>query len=476
MTTGLKPSANLWFKGMVAGGFVLALVSVGIAVGTYRFVAGHLAMDHLNREAGRIAAILEYRCRVDGVESPEQLAGLLGNVLEQTEAEVAWIRALDREGRVVAQSGDDVQQNSFDERDLRDVLDLRRRNVVREISTSDGRVMVAMLPFRFQTRAQIERRQSEQVAGRKRRFNLVEVALYIEGAADAFRPLQRNLAVGIAAPVALLVLLVVAVLRFPSYMRGRELDQQLELAHSVQRALIPEEDPESACLEVTSEFRPFWGVGGDYFDVFTLGNERTFVVLGDVSGKGLPAALIMGLLHGSVRSIAPSWNGTNHDRLANDLNQLLCTSTASNRFVTFFWACYEPGQGSLHFINAGHNPPFVVRRKKDQPPAIETLPASGPVLGLLPGATYQKGRLSLRQGDLLVLYSDGLVEATNSEDVEFGEGRLQDILEQHSDLAPTDLKQEILSQLKAFLGHESLHDDLTLLIVKVRSSQSADSL
>ncbi len=473
MLKSLRGVDGLWFKLGVASGLLLALVSVVVAVATYRFVAGHLALDHLTREAGRFAAVLEYRSREEGVETPAQLTVLLEEVLGPDEDKVAWLRILDRHGATLAET-DDNRRGTFDRQDLRDVLELRRRNVIKTISTPRGKALAAILPFRFQLRSEFGGLSPGEGPARPGRFKLVEVALYFRGASEAFSPLKRNLAVGIAAPIALLGALVFLILRFPAYLRGRELEHQLALAHRVQKELLPAETPGSDHLEVASEFLPFWGVGGDYFDVFTLDSKRTFVVLGDVSGKGLPAAVIMGLLHGAVRSAVRSWDGSNHDVLAGELNRLLCANTASNRFVTFFWACYEGERGRLRYINAGHNPPLLVRRSAHDPPSIEELATGGPVLGLLPGATYEKGDTELRPGDLLVLFSDGVVEAASSDGVEFGQQRIEDALREHADLLPGRLKEEILRRLTLFRGSEPLHDDLTLLIVRAGPSRSAD--
>ena len=449
---------------MVAG-LLLALISVGVAISTYRFVAGHLALDHLNREAGRYAAVLEYRAQEE-VGTPAELTELLESLLQEDSRKVAWFRVLERSGEIIAESGEG-QRDVFDEEDRQQVLDLRRRNVTKRLSTPAGDVLAAVLPFRFQLQSDISDRAPALVPGKQRRFKLVEVGIFFRGSGEAFAPLKRNLAVGIAAPLALLVAMVFLALRFPAYMRGRELEHQLALAHRVQQELLPAEGIDSGDLEVTAEFQPFWGVGGDYFDVFSVEDAQTFVVLGDVSGKGLAAALIMGLLHGAVRSSARAWDGSNHDVLAGELNQLLCSNTASNRFVTFFWGCIDSREGRLRFINAGHNPPLLVRRCQGADAEIEQLPAGGPVLGLLPDAVYQSGDANLNSGDLLVLFSDGLVEAENSNGVEFGQERIEEVIRDNADLPPDELKQRVLGQLGTFMGSEALQDDMTLLIVRV---------
>lgn len=465
MQGSLNRTTRLWFRISVVAGVLVAVISVGVAVATYRFVTGHLAVDHLNREAGRYAAVLEYRAK-DQAGTPAELADLLDSLLQEDSSQIAWFRVLGRGGDVVAEAGE-VQQSVFAEEDYQQVLEMRRRNVVKRLSTADGEILAAVLPFRFQLGSEMDGRSGNQGSGPSGRFKLIEVGLFVSGASEAFTPLKRNLIAGILAPLALLLSMIFLLLQFPGYLRGRELESQLAVAHRVQQALLPPENPDSGDLEVTAEFRPFWGVGGDYFDVFTLGKNRTFIVLGDVSGKGLPAALIMGLLHGAVRATAQAWDGSNHHVLAGELNQLLYANTASNRFVTFFWACFESQECRLRLVNAGHNPPLIVRRPRGAAPAIEQIPAGGPVLGLLPEASYRSGDTILDPGDVLVLFSDGVVEATNSEGIEFGEKRIEDVIREHADLAPEELKREILGQLAAFMGSATLHDDLTLLIVKV---------
>ncbi len=458
-------SARWKFRSVVAVGFLLALTSLVVAVATYRFVAGHLALDHLNREAGRYAAVLEYRAQEEAVRSSAELVALLEEYQKQQARQIAWLRVVRRDGEMLAEAGE-VPRAVFAEQELRDVLEFRRRNVVRSLETPRGEILAAVLPFRFQLESEIEARQPQPARGRQRRFKLIEVGLYHHGAADAFAPLKRNLMAGIAAALGLILALVFVATRFPAYMRGRELENQLALARRVQEELLPKDLSEAGDLEVASEFRPFWGVGGDYFDIFSVDQSRTFVVLGDVSGKGLPAALIMGLLHGAVRSAARAWDGSNHDQLAVQMNQLLHSNTGPNRFVTFFWACVDSREARLRYINAGHNPPLLVRRPAGAAPRIEELPAGGPVLGLLPGAKYRKGEAQFAAGDLLVVFSDGVVEAANATGLEFGQERIEEALREHAGLPPAELKQEILSRLRAFLGSAPLQDDLTLLIVR----------
>ena len=161
MLKNLRGHDGLWFKVGVASGLLLALGSVLVAVVTYRFVAGHLALDHLTREAGRYAAVLEYRAQEEGVETPEQLTALLQEVLGDDEGRIAWIRILDRRGGTVAEADDDGR-GAFEGREFQDVLELRRRNVVKVVATPRGNALAAVLPFRFQLRSELAERTRVQ--------------------------------------------------------------------------------------------------------------------------------------------------------------------------------------------------------------------------------------------------------------------------------------------------------------------------
>jgi sigma-B regulation protein RsbU (phosphoserine phosphatase) len=233
------------------------------------------------------------------------------------------------------------------------------------------------------------------------------------------------------------------------------------LARSVQQELLPKACPACSRLDFVAECLPAWDVGGDYYDVFAAGRDSVMLVLGDVCGKGLPAALLMGLVHGAVRTAARS-PSLDLAAMAGQLNELLCLRTAGERFVSLFWASCDPGRSVLEYVNAGHLPPVLVRGG-----ALHRLTAGGPVLGLLPQAPYQQATLPLHAGDLLVVYSDGLVEAVNASGGEFGEGRLLAAVEAHHHRPVAEVRTAILEAVRAFRGSTPLPDDLTLLVARV---------
>ncbi len=198
------------------------------------------------------------------------------------------------------------------------------------------------------------------------------------------------------------------------------------------------------------------------------------LVLGDVSGKGLPASLLMEHIHGAVRSVATSDAGLHLATAAGNLNRLLFAVTSRESFASLFWAYYSPNERLLRYVNAGHLPPLLVRRGPGGEFECHRLDAGGPVLGLLPQCTYGQGEVAVRDRDMLVLYSDGLAEATNTSDVEFGEDRLLAAVEANWHRPVSDIQQSILDAVTHFRGEHELQDDLTLLVARVNPTP-ADS-
>jgi sigma-B regulation protein RsbU (phosphoserine phosphatase) len=385
---------------------------------------------------------------------------------------MAWIRVADQQGDILAES-DDPGEPRLTEETLQALLERRAQSVAETHLTPAGEVVVVALPFRFRFPDERPGLTGESPVVGRPKFKLAEVALYLHGTADVFRPLRRNLVVSMAAALALVAAMVVFALRFPSYLRGKELEQQLELARRVQQELLPRECPACEQLDFAAECVPAWEVGGDYYDVFPTRQGQIALVLGDVSGKGLSAALLIGVVHGAVCTASEVWNGMNHAELTRQVNELLCTRTAGNRFVTLFWAYYDPQQQALRYVNAGHLPPLLVRRGAKEITEVHRLESGGPVLGLLPEASYEPGEAALRADDLLVIYSDGVTEATNASGDEFGDERLWRTIQANAQRSARDLQQEILRQVKEFARREPLRDDLTLLVARVAQQAGA---
>ena len=249
-------------------------------------------------------------------------------------------------------------------------------------------------------------------------------------------------------------------------MQRERIRQELEVAREVQERLFPQSFPEVEGITLAGRCRAAQGVGGDYYDVFRLGDDRIGLAIGDVSGKGVSAALLMASLRASLRSTtldAP------HDLAAviKKVNRLVYESSATNRYATFFFATYCPHTHELAYVNAGHNPPCLIRRTEERF-NVQRLEAGGPVVGLLSFATYEEQRLVLRRGDLLLMYTDGISEAMTLDNEEWGEDRMLAAAEALPDGTAEEILNHLFAEVDQFTGIAPQHDDMTLLLMKLR--------
>jgi serine phosphatase RsbU (regulator of sigma subunit) len=175
----------------------------------------------------------------------------------------------------------------------------------------------------------------------------------------------------------------------------------------------------------------------------------------------------MALVHGAIHSV--SWTRSTQDHLNSTrrLNSLLCKKTASERFTSLFWGCFDPQRSTIQYVNAGHLPPMLIRQANNEL-QVHRLETGGPVLGLLPGADYQQGEQYVAPGDVLVAFSDGVVEATNPSGEDFGEQRLIAVLRELWDAPATDIRNTMHSRLKEFTGNAPVNDDQTLIVVRFK--------
>jgi phosphoserine phosphatase RsbU/P len=240
----------------------------------------------------------------------------------------------------------------------------------------------------------------------------------------------------------------------------------LEIARQIQFGLLPFEPVTRPGAAVCASMRPANTVGGDYFDVIDLGDGRLGLTMGDVAGKGMPAALLMALLQGSLRTLITA--GLRGPDLMAKLNDHLCANIPSNRLVTLFYAEYDPGTGALLYVNAGHNAPFLVR-----PAALERLSATGVALGVLPQAVFEAGQTSLEPAERLFFYTDGATEAFNAGDDEYGEARLALQLEGGRRLGDRALLDAIGQDVLLHCGPVRLKDDMTFMVLTRTPSPDA---
>ena len=250
--------------------------------------------------------------------------------------------------------------------------------------------------------------------------------------------------------------------------RRERLNREVEIAREVQERLFPQKLPPVAELDYCGKCRPALGVGGDYYDFLALPGGRLGIALGDVSGKGIAAALMMASLEASLR--AEAMRGTDDlGALVQNVNRLVYEATAENRYATFFYAQYDPSTRCLSYVNAGHNPPMLFRQRESGW-RIERLDAGGTVIGLLPQFPYRQAAIALEAGDLLVIYTDGVSEAMNPFHEEWGEERMMEAVERCGGLGAAETIEQLMRAADAFASGAEQHDDMTLVVLRVHAA------
>jgi serine phosphatase RsbU (regulator of sigma subunit)/dihydrofolate reductase len=269
-----------------------------------------------------------------------------------------------------------------------------------------------------------------------------------------------------------------------------KLEREFEIAREVQERLFPQTFPNVAGVEIAAHCRPAQAVGGDYYDLIDIrdgslaeaghapgenissssgrtahGCDRLGIAIGDISGKGMSAALLMASLHASLRGQVLSGAGDLGTKMAN-VNRLLYDASDSNRYATFFYAELDCASRTLHYVNGGHNPPAVLR-KEDGAWRVFRLGDGGPVIGLLAGAVYKEQMLHLLSGDILLAFTDGISEAMNASEDEWGETRMIAEAQAHSGLNAEELLQRLFRAADAFAAGAPQHDDMTIVVLQL---------
>jgi serine phosphatase RsbU (regulator of sigma subunit)/pSer/pThr/pTyr-binding forkhead associated (FHA) protein len=237
-------------------------------------------------------------------------------------------------------------------------------------------------------------------------------------------------------------------------------ERELALASEIQQRFQPTAPPQVPGYELQGISFPCYEIGGDYYDFIEREDGRLVIALGDVSGKGTAAALLMSSLHAAIHAQSAS-----HDSLVatiSAVNRYLADNIPSNRFVTLFYAELDPESGALSFLNAGHNPPLIIHSAG----TVEQLASGGLPLGIKRDAEYREGRTQLQHGDVLVIYSDGVTEAVSPAGEEFGATRLYEVVSRNIDGSAAGIRDRIESSLTKFAQGTSAADDITLVIVK----------
>jgi predicted ester cyclase len=246
---------------------------------------------------------------------------------------------------------------------------------------------------------------------------------------------------------------------FEREIRARErVEQDLRVARSIQQASLPKEVPELEGWRIATYYQPAREVGGDFYDLFELEEGRVGVVVGDATGKGMPAALVVSAASSMLRAVAQAFHSSSPGEVLSRVNETLVARIPSNMFVTCFYAILDPKSATLSYANAGHDLPYLRHSAGD----AEELRARGMPLGLMPGMIYEEVEVSLREGKSVLFYSDGLVEAHDPKGEMFGFPRLRALVAEHGE--ERELGEFLMEELYSFVGEGwEQEDDITLL-------------
>lgn len=283
-----------------------------------------------------------------------------------------------------------------------------------------------------------------------------------------YTQLDRELLMSIAAQLAL----VIDNARLTERIVAQErLRRELALAAEVQQRLLPSSMPSGRAIDVAGFCEPARGVGGDYYDFINFDDEQLGVAIADVSGKGMPAALVMSTVQATLRSLTarngvPAPATPQLDQMVGKLNRLIFNSTNGSHFVTFFYASFDQTTRMLTYVNAGHNPPIFIRAGSNL--EFRTLTAGGLVAGAFEHANYDQESVQMNADDLLFMYTDGLTEALSRDGEEFGDERLKETLAACALRPVNEIRDEVVKCVKQWCTGAPLYDDLTFVIMKVK--------
>jgi sigma-B regulation protein RsbU (phosphoserine phosphatase) len=320
----------------------------------------------------------------------------------------------------------------------------------------------AVLESRMREKDTLQRTHSSMLVPLKTRNDLVGLLSLGPRTSGAYNPEERHALQSVAGQLALVIENTRLAERLVEHERLRA---EVELAAEVQRSLLPGSAPELPGVELCGYCQPARQVGGDYYDFIPV-DDGAIVCVADVAGKGISAALLMSVVQASLRG--QLLQGRRHESLAEvvtRLNRQICASISPGRFVTCFCLELNYRDGTLHFVNAGHSPPLLVS-KDNTVMSFRKLDIGGPVLGLFSDAIFSEGTVQLASGDVLVAYTDGVSEAMNTQEEEFSDERLCDVLKELQGASGKEILKEILSRVSDWSKGAPQHDDLTAVVMK----------
>ncbi len=237
----------------------------------------------------------------------------------------------------------------------------------------------------------------------------------------------------------------------------QRLEEEITLAAGIQSRLLPREMPSIPGCLIHGVNIPSHQVGGDYYDILKISDERYLLAIADVSGKGMPAALLMSNLQAGLHAL--STLNLELAEIVFRLNNLIYKNTSTEKYITAFFMLFEASSGRIEYVNAGHNPPYIFSSGTLK----ETLETGGIILGMMPDYRFETGYCTLHQHEILVMFTDGITEAMDADDHEFEERRVLSILQNNVSATPVELNQQLLGELRAFTGDVAQSDDITLV-------------
>jgi len=247
---------------------------------------------------------------------------------------------------------------------------------------------------------------------------------------------------------------------FKETLEKQKLEEELAIAREIQQRLLPKEAPELGDFELAAINIPTRQVGGDYYDYFPIDNDRYLITIADVSGKGVPAALLMTNLQATLHAMTTT--DVSFEQIVFRINNFVHQNTTMDKFITAFFAIFDRQGGTITSINAGHNPPYIFHADG----SFETLSEGGLLMGMFPNAPYKSESRQLREGDWVVLYTDGVSEAMSLNSEEFGEKRLEEIIRAGRDTSAAGLIEAISNAVKKHTEGAPQSDDITLVILR----------
>ncbi len=248
---------------------------------------------------------------------------------------------------------------------------------------------------------------------------------------------------------------------FKEEVEKRRMEDELKIAREIQQGLLPRSLPSMSGFELAGINIPSKFVGGDYYDIVQRTNDEFILAVGDVSGKGVPASLLMASVQAAMKALANAQESLSDITVR--LNEIICSNTGLDRYITFFWGILNTSDRTFRYVNAGHNQPFLIRPDG----SVKRLAEGGMILGIMKAERpYEEGAVRLEPGDVLVLFTDGVSEAMNREGLDFTEERLQEVLVDSRTLTAEEIIQRVRKEVDAHVNGTPQSDDFTLVVVR----------